>query len=105
MSLSTFSSQLSANLSDIPADWPATVREIVRRDGQAVRAGAGNSIEVKSLNTNQWLCLQLPNGAKHFATPEARDAILGQILGENVPSDPRGKAALKAEVSPSLVWL
>lgn len=80
MSLSTLSSQLSANLSDIPADWPATVREIVQRDGQPVRAGAGNSIEVKSLTTNQWHALQLPNGAKSFATPEARDAILSQIV-------------------------
>ncbi len=71
---------LQAQLSDIPADWPATVREIVQRDGQPVRAGAGNSIQVKSLTTNQWLCLQLPNGAKHFATAEARDAILGQIV-------------------------
>jgi hypothetical protein len=56
------------------------VREIVQRDGQPVRAGACNSIEVKSLTTNQWLLLQLPNGAKHFATPEARDAILGRIV-------------------------
>jgi hypothetical protein len=76
-------SALKAQLTDIPADWPALVREIVRRDGQAVRAGAGNSIEVKSLTTNQWLCLQLPGGAKSFATPEVRDAILAQILGEN----------------------
>ncbi len=74
---------LQAQLTDIPADWPATVREIVRRDGQPVRAGAGNSIQVKSLTTNQWLTLQLPNGAKHFAHEADRDAILGQIVGEN----------------------
>ena len=71
---------LQAQVTDIPADWPATVREIAQRCGQAVRAGACNSIEVKSLTTNQWHALQLPNGAKSFATPEARDAILSQIV-------------------------
>ena len=101
MSLSTLSSQLSANLSDIPADWPATVREIAQRCGQPVRAGACNSIEVKSLTTNQWHALQLPNGAKSFATPEARDAVLGQILGENTRDDarPLGAVASGALVS------
>ena len=71
---------LQANLSDIPADWPALVREIAQREGQPVRAGACNSIEVKSLTTNQWHALQLPNGAKAFATTEARDLILSQIV-------------------------
>lgn len=71
---------LQARLTDIPADWPATVREIAQRDGQPVRAGACNSIEVKSLTTNQWHALQLPNGAKSFATEADRDAILSQIV-------------------------
>lgn len=79
---------LQARLTDIPADWPATVREIAQRDGQPVRAGAGNSIQVKSLTTNQWLTLQLPNGAKSFAHEADRDAILGQIVGENKTDQP-----------------
>ena len=83
---------LQAQVTDIPADWPATVREIAQRDGQPVRAGACNSIEVKSLTTNQWHALQLPNGAKSFASTEARDAVLGQILGENVSDHPRDQS-------------
>lgn len=71
---------LEAQLTDIPADWPATVREIARREGQPVRAGAANSIEVKSLTDNQWRTLLLPNGAKGFATEADRDAILSQII-------------------------
>lgn len=64
----------------IPEDWPAIVREIVQRDGYAIRAKADTaSIEVKSLRTNRWLPLFLPGSGTVFESLILRDEILRKI--------------------------
>jgi hypothetical protein len=72
-------SNVTIRLDEVPADWPGTVREIAVRTGQAVRAGANNTIEVKSLTTNRWCILQLPGGGGAFVTAADRDAVLAKI--------------------------
>jgi hypothetical protein len=72
---------LKLALADLPPAWPATVREIVQREGVAMRAGAGGSIEVQSINTGEFMPLLLPGGAMEFATAAERDAVLAQIVG------------------------
>lgn len=67
--------------SDLPPDWIPLRREIIVRDGVAVRAGAGASIEVKSLTTNEWCRLTLHGGAQAFVTFADRDAVLAQLQG------------------------
>ena len=79
-------------LDQVPAEWIELRREIIQRDGYALRAGDGNSIEVKSLTpreqmaerdplrTNAWCPLALPGGAVNFRTAEDRDAVLSQLL-------------------------
>lgn len=76
------------------AEWIASRREIIARDGYAVRAGAGargHTIEIKSLTphdllaaddplrTNVWCVLALPDGAREFAHACDRDAVLGRL--------------------------
>jgi hypothetical protein len=51
---------------DLPPEWIEERREIVARDGYALRAGATFTIEVKSLTTNRWLLLPLPGKACGF---------------------------------------
>ena len=60
-------------------DWIRDRREVIRRDGYALRAGtaeAGPTIEIKSLTTNEWLFLMLPNEATCFVAAVDRDAVL-----------------------------
>lgn len=70
-------------LAEISAEWLAARREVIVRDGYALRAGAAGSIEIKSLTTNEWLRLALPGdtGAvvSTFATVADRDAVLRQL--------------------------
>ena len=66
---------------DLPPDWISARREIATRDGHALRAGRGNTIEVQSINTGEWLTLQLPDNARNFATAADRDAVLRHIQG------------------------
>lgn len=67
---------------ELPADFVAVRRAIVRRDGIALRAGAvaqGCTIEAKSLRTNEWHPLALAGGAIAFAFPAERDAVLREM--------------------------
>lgn len=59
--------------------WIEMLREIVQRDGQAVRAGAGDSIEALSLRTNEWMPIRLPDGGTAFPTTRERDQALTRI--------------------------
>lgn len=70
-------------------EWADYMREIVKREGRAVRAGAALTIEVKSLTTteatdvttNEWYSLPLPPlGKPHFPTAADRDTALTRIL-------------------------
>lgn len=62
-------------------EWAEFIREIVQREGRAVRAGAGNNtIEAKSLTKNEWFTLPLPpDGKPHFPTTADRDQALARI--------------------------
>lgn len=80
-------------LAQLPEDWIAERREVVVREGYALRAGAGATIEIKSLTLtvqlavddplkrNQWLRLALPDNAPAFATDADRDAVLTALQG------------------------
>ncbi|MBI5689286.1 MAG: hypothetical protein HZC55_04255 [Verrucomicrobia bacterium] len=59
--------------------WIALRREILVREGQAIRQGAGLTIEVQSINTGRFHPLTLPNDATSFATLADRDAILCRL--------------------------
>ena len=64
----------------IPAEWTDIAREIVRRDGYAVRGrGDEPTIEVKSLTSNRWCLLGLPGGGTAFASFEDRNLVLNLI--------------------------
>ncbi|QYM80253.1 hypothetical protein K0B96_06470 [Horticoccus luteus] len=60
-------------------EWIALVREIARREGHAVRAGAGNTIEVQSINTGVFHPIAMPTGATEFTTAAERDFVLEKI--------------------------
>lgn len=67
---------------DIPEAWTAQVREIIVRCGHAVRASALQPvIEVKSLTSNSWHPLGLPNGSTKFSSWEDRNSILAKLNG------------------------
>lgn len=73
-------------LEQIPPEWIAERREIVVRDGFALRAALGPvgfTIEVKSLVTNQWMRLALPGNATEFAVEAERDAVLRALEGRD----------------------
>jgi len=75
-------------LADLPDDWIEERREIVAREGNAVRAHAASlNIEVKSLRENRWLRLPLPSKAPSFAVAADRDFVLAEMLR----SQPRAK--------------
>lgn len=77
--------------------WVAERRTIIRRDGYPVRAGVGNTIELKTLTPreklaewdplriNAWAALMLPGGTGQFATAEDRDAVLQRLLEKGTP--------------------
>lgn len=56
--------------------WFEMLREIAQRTGQAVRAGAGDSIEFQSINTGQFMPVQLPEGGTAFPSTRERDDAL-----------------------------
>lgn len=79
----------------ISAEWLAERREIVARDGYALRAGEHRAtIEVKSLVTNEWCLLTLPGGALEFASPLTRDAVLLELQGGRAMVFRRQEAAV-----------
>lgn len=69
-----------ATAAEIPPEWTDMIREIVQRDGAAIRAaGTSPVIEVKSLRTNQWLPLMLPGGGLAFTNYDERNLVLRRI--------------------------
>ncbi len=68
-------------LADLPDDWIEERREIIAREGNAVRACASSlNIEVKSLRENRWLRLPLPCKAPSFSAAADRDFVLDEII-------------------------
>ncbi len=74
---------VTVTLAEISPEWIADRRELIAREGRAVRgattlAGAF-TIEVKSLRTNTWHPLGWHCGCVCFATQGERDQILQQL--------------------------
>jgi hypothetical protein len=69
------------SLASFPENWISDRREVILRDGYAVRAGNGASIEIKSLTTNEWMRLALPGGATAFTSIAERNRVLGELNG------------------------
>lgn len=80
-------------LDQISPEWIAERREVIRRDGYAVRAGEGNTIELKSLTTNRWCVLTLPGGALAFAILLERDAVLHALTSSKPPTAEKAAGA------------
>ena len=67
---------------DVPPEWIAVVREIIQREGRALRGPADRAIiESKCLRTNAWRPVLLFSSAAAFSTTADRDAVLKQITG------------------------
>ena len=66
----------------IPDHWIEITREIIRRDGVAARAGKQNTIELKSLRTNQWQPLMLHGSGTKFTSAEDRDLVLTKLISK-----------------------
>ena len=87
-----------ATVGDFKPEWIAQVRAALKRDGQASRAGqmyvkinvtaSGYTytpapvIEVQSINTGEWMPLNLPANSARFATAADRDAVLELLVGK-----------------------
>lgn len=71
------------SLSQIPEGWAEMVREIIVRDGNALRASPITpSIEVKSLITNKWHPLGLPGGGTTFVSYGDRNFMFHKLQGK-----------------------
>ena len=72
-----------ATAADIPAEWIASVRAIILRDGQGCRAGFPEiTIEVQNINHPEiWQPLNLSTNGTTFATEQDRDQGLNQLWG------------------------
>ena len=66
----------------LPEGWIEERREVIQREGYALRAGEGATIEIKSLTTNEWLRLALLDKATAFTTEAERDVVLELLTGE-----------------------
>jgi hypothetical protein len=65
---------------EVPAEWLASVAEVVRTKNYAVRPGSLHaSIEVRAKD-GRWLALQLPGDSILFTTAADRDTVLSQLL-------------------------
>lgn len=89
-----------------PSPWPEEFlgwlkdrREVIARDGYALRAGQGargHTIEVKSLTphdhlaaddplrVNEWCVMSLPEGGREFAHATDRDAVHSALQNTKV---------------------
>lgn len=75
-------------------EWIAERREIVEREGYALRAGPARlTIEVKSLITNEWCVLRLPGDLEDFAEALTRDAVLLELQGVPTMVFPKAEVA------------
>jgi len=74
---------VTVTLPEISPEWIAERRELIAREGRAVRGATtlagGFTIEVKSLRTNTWHPLGWHHGAICFATQGERDQVLKQL--------------------------
>lgn len=64
---------------NIPGEWIEIVREIVQREGRAVKAGNKNAILIQNIQTGRWGALSLPDGGTAFARSIERDAVIERL--------------------------
>ncbi|MES2697268.1 MAG: hypothetical protein V4773_27635 [Verrucomicrobiota bacterium] len=76
---------------DVKPEWIETRRDVIARFNFPLRAGANNTIEIRSLTPpeqlaawdplklNPWVKFILPDGAMSFVTEADRDLILRQL--------------------------
>jgi len=65
---------------EVPPEWIEMVRTMLTRDGMPARGHADRpTIQVKSLTTNQWMPLMLPNSGFLFANYGERNEVLRAI--------------------------
>ncbi len=70
------------SLDALPEGWLDMVREIIVRDGNAMRGSTTMlAVEIKSLRTNEWMPLCLPGGGVLFVSLEDRDAVVRKLEG------------------------
>jgi hypothetical protein len=84
--MSTMPGRLPMAATEIPPEWIELRREIIAREGCAVRPGHDATIEVQSINTGAFLALMLPGGGTRFVTRADRDAILTALTAPPQPS-------------------
>lgn len=74
----------AATAADLPPWWLRQVREVVVREGHAIRAGfPAITIEVQNINRPEvWQPLNLQTNTHLFVTEQDRDAILAILTGE-----------------------
>ncbi len=73
----------AVSFAELPEGWPELVREIIVRNGHAIRPCASMPmIEVKSLTTNTWHPLGLPGGGVTFISFDERNILLSKIEGK-----------------------
>lgn len=71
---------LPISLADFPEDWIEERREVIAREGNAVRLATDSlNIEVKSLRADKWLRLPLPGTAPEFASHKEREFVFREI--------------------------
>jgi hypothetical protein len=79
-------------LADLPEDWIEERREVIAREGNAVRLSTDSlNIEVKSLRIDRWLRLGLPGAAPEFASHKEREFVLREI--QRAEARPKKEAA------------
>jgi hypothetical protein len=65
---------------EVDAEWTDMVRSMIKMQGQPMRASlTGPSIELKSLTTNLWHPLMLPNSGTVFASTQDRDEVMRRL--------------------------
>lgn len=75
----------AATVTDFPPEWIASVRAALKRDGQATRSVGichKSRIEVQSINTGEWMPLNLPTNSCFFANDVDRDSVLELLVGK-----------------------
>lgn len=71
-----------ATAADATDAWIAQRREIIERDGHAIRAGAGLWIELQHHDSPEvWKPINTPTGGQLYATAADRDAVLRRLWG------------------------
>jgi hypothetical protein len=53
---------------ELPPEWVEERREVIVRDGYALREGPSFTVDIKSLTSNRWLTLPLPGKAVGFVS-------------------------------------